>query len=103
MKGTDKEREYEKNIQTREVLLKARKALMTEIFRAGESGGISRAQNYAPVLVDLQGAVKVMNEIIAENEEELTEPDPVADRMAALRAAKAAKKAETTSQEQNKE
>lgn len=97
----EKNSSLEKNKATREVLIKARAALMNEIYRAGEQGGISRAQNYAPILVNLQGAIKVMDELIADESEEpastrVKERD-VSDRMAALREAKAAKKAEATS------
>jgi hypothetical protein len=76
-----------------DVLVRAQEQIVGEIAACGNNGGIGRAQNYAPVLVQVAQALAIvgvlrMNEPIRVEAE--PEPTP-AERMAALRALKAAK------------
>lgn len=66
-----------KNIQAKDVLVKARDELINEIAAAGANGGVGRSQSYAPVLVNIQNAIDVLDGL-----------DTQVDRMAAVRAAK---------------
>jgi hypothetical protein len=61
----------------KEVLIKAREELINEIAACGANGGVGRSQNYAPVLVNIQNAIDVLDGL-----------DVTVDRMAAVRAAK---------------
>ena len=79
----------------RDVLVRAREALVNDIILTANNGGVGRANSYAPILVNLHQAVGVMDVMIAEDSGEV----PVADRMAALRAAKAAKQQTNTDKE----
>ena len=76
--------------QALEVLIRARDQLIGEIATCGNNGAVGRAQNYAPVLVNITNALDVVEKLQAKKAE--TE-----DRMAAMRAAKAAKLAQQQS------
>jgi len=74
--------------EAKDVLSRAQDQLIGEIAACGRSGGVGRAQSYAPVLVSVSNAMNIVQAIIDQN----TTPQEVVDRMAALRAAKSAKK-----------
>lgn len=67
-----------------DVLTRAQEQILSEIAACGNNGGVGRAQNYAPVLVNVSNALKVVNALQKES-------NAVSERMAELRAAKAAK------------
>ena len=69
--------------QAEEVLKRSQEELIRELARAGESGGTGRAQNYAPILVSVSNALKIVNEL---NPKESAED--FGKRMAEARAAK---------------
>jgi len=75
-----------KYIAVREVLLKAREEVLRELINCGQNGGVGRANIYAPQLNNLQEAIKTINAILEEEQEE----KPV-DKMAAVRAARKTK------------
>ncbi|HRV01181.1 MAG TPA: hypothetical protein P5539_05775 [Mesotoga sp.] len=75
-----------KTEQALEVLLRAQDQLINEIATAGEAGGVGRAQNFAPVLVNISNAADIVRALLNP-----VKDDDVVDRMAAMRAAKAAK------------
>jgi hypothetical protein len=85
--------EYQKAIQTLE---RSRKELIHDIAESGAQGGVGRSQQYAAVLVTIQNAMNIINELgNLTNPQELEAPNPVvsdqlspADRMALVRAAK---------------
>lgn len=66
-----------------DVLLKAQEQLVSEIAQCGNGGGVGRAQNYAPVLVNVTNALEVVQKMQGGKI-----PQAVQDRMAAVRAAK---------------
>jgi len=66
------------NDKAKDVLLKARNELINEIAGCGANGGVGRSQNYAPILVNLQNAIDVLDGL----------SETTVDRMAAVRAAK---------------
>ncbi len=67
-----------------DVLERAQSQLIGEIATCGNSGGIGRAQNYAPSLVNVTNALEALKRI----EESVNTPTPEQIRMAAVRAAK---------------
>jgi hypothetical protein len=67
-----------KNILAKDVLVKARDELVNEIAACGANGGVGRSQSYAPVLVNIQNAIDVLDGLDVST----------VDRMAAVRAAK---------------
>ena len=72
------------NVKAKEVLIRSREEVLRELARAGETGGTGLAQRFAPILVNLQGAIEALDRMedgVKEN---------FADKM---KAAKAAKKA----------
>jgi len=69
------------------VLTRAQEQLIGEIATCGQAGGVGRAQNYAPVLVNINQALAIVK-AIAEPEGETPAEAAVHDRMAAVRAAK---------------
>lgn len=70
-----------------EVLERAKDQLIREIATCGTNGGVGRAQSYAAVLVNISSALDIVKKTLpAETPVEI-------DRMAAMRAAKAAKQA----------
>ena len=73
--------------QALDVLERAQEQLISEIASCGNSGGIGRAQNYAPVLVNVNKALEIVKALAVP----VMVPQEVQDRMAAVRAAKAAK------------
>jgi len=75
-----------KTQQALDVLIRAQDQLVKEIATCGEAGGVGRAQNYAPVLVNISNALAVVSKLV--EAEGATQADPVHDRMAAVRAAK---------------
>lgn len=70
----------------KEVLVKAREQIINEIAKCGSHGGIGRAQSYAPILVSIQESIRIVD--LMDSPEEVAEAVSVADRMAAVRAAK---------------
>jgi hypothetical protein len=72
--------------QAIEVLSRAQDQLVGEIAICGQSGGVGRAQNYAPVLVHIHNALEIVKAMVAPSE-----PTPEQTRMAAVRAAKQSK------------
>lgn len=75
--------------KAQEVLVRSREEVLRELVRAGESGGTGLAQRYAPILVNLQGAIEAIDRIKSSEGESTVS---FADKM---KAAKAAKKAAT--------
>jgi len=73
-----------KNVKAKEVLIRSRNEVLSELVRAGESGGTGLAQRYAPILVNLQGAIEAIDRMDTEVKENFSEK---------MKAAKAAKKA----------
>ena len=74
--------------QAREVLVRLRTEVIGEIAICGSNGGTGRAQNYAPILVNVGKSLEILDEL----EKEVPQPEvSTADRMATMRAAKAAK------------
>jgi hypothetical protein len=76
--------------QALDVLYRAQEQLIGEIASCGNSGGVGRAQSYAPVLVNINNALAIVK-AIAEPESVTPEVAAVHDRMAAVRAAKQSK------------
>jgi len=73
------------NQLAKEVLIRARDELIRELATCGLAGGIGRAGSYAPNLVNIQGAIDVIDrleEVVAEK---------VNDKMAKMREARQAK------------
>lgn len=66
-----------------EVLQRAKKEIIIELVRSGQNGGTGRALNQAPILNSLQRSIEIVQDMIKED-------DGVAQRMAAVRAAKQA-------------
>jgi hypothetical protein len=79
-----------KILQAIDVLERAQDQIISEIAQCGNSGGIGRAQNYAPVLVNVNNALAVVK-ALAQPESVTPEQAAVHDRMAAVRAAKQTK------------
>jgi len=52
-----------KYIKAKQVLVRAREEIVGELIRTGESGGTGLAQRYAPLLVNLQQAVDVLDKL----------------------------------------
>jgi len=69
----------------RQVLIKAREEVLNELAVCGQNGGTGRSQNYAPVLVNIQQAIDVIEKLQSAPQKSDY------DRMAAVRAAKVAK------------
>ena len=74
-----------KNQEARDVLVRARNEILRELNLCGQSGGTGRSQNYAPILVSLHNAIKVIDELDQEVKSDFSE------RMKAAKEAKAAK------------
>ena len=75
------------------VLERAQQEIIRELALCGQNGGVGRAQSYAPILVTLHKAIEVVESFEqpkVEAKEVATSP---VDRMAKVRAAKAAKTA----------
>lgn len=76
---------YEKALN---VLVRSREEVINELARTGEAGGTGLAQRYAPILVNLQGAIEATQKLI----EPVESKQDFAERMKQAReAAKAAK------------
>jgi len=73
--------------QAFDVLTMAQEQLISELAQCGQAGGIGRAQNFSPVLVNVSKALAVVKGLLAESAS-------TTDRMANMRAAKAAKQAQ---------
>jgi len=73
------------NKLAKEVLVKAREQMISEIAKCGSHGGIGRAQSYAPVLVSINESIKIIEGLEMSTAQAAS---TVADRMAAVRAAK---------------
>jgi hypothetical protein len=67
----------------REVLIKARDSQIDELALCGSSGGIGRASNYAPALVNIMNAINLLDVLMTP-----VELTPNQARMAEVRAAK---------------
>jgi hypothetical protein len=75
------------NKEARAVLIKAREEILRELTVCGQAGGTGRASAYAPQLVSIQGAIEALDRISAASPVVLVTQ---AERMASVRAAKAA-------------
>lgn len=51
--------------KAKDVLVRSREEVLGELARTGESGGTGLAQRYAPILVNLQQAIDVVNNLLA--------------------------------------
>lgn len=69
----------------KEVLIKAQDQIIREIAVCGNNGGVGRAQNYAPILVNLDAALTILDKLI---EPGVVKKAADAERMAKVRAAK---------------
>ena len=74
--------------QALEVLTRAQEQLIGEIATCGTSGGVGRAQNYAPTLVNVARALEIVQAL----SNATSEPTPEQIRMAAVRAARQSSK-----------
>jgi len=70
--------------QALDVLMRARDQMVSEMAHTGNNGGVGRVQSYAPVFVNIINAIAALEAM-------QTAEVSVADKMAAVRAAKAAK------------
>jgi hypothetical protein len=77
-----------KYIKAKDVLVRSREEVINELFRTGESGGTGLAQRYAPILVNLQQAIDVVDQLL---EPQTSEPT-FAEKMKVAKAAKASAK-----------
>jgi len=73
------------------VLEKAQEQIIRELALCGQNGGIGRSQNYAPILVSLGKAIEVVEGLNKPKVEVKESSTTTVDRMAKVRAAKAAK------------
>lgn len=69
--------------QAKDVLEKSREEILRELSLCGQNGGTGRSQSFAPLLVNIHNAIKVINEIDNDAKSDFGE------RMKAARAAKA--------------
>jgi hypothetical protein len=69
--------------QAKDVLEKSREEILRELALCGQNGGTGRSQSFAPLLVNIHNAIKVINEIDNDAKSDFGE------RMKAARAAKA--------------
>ncbi len=65
-----------------EALLRSRDELLQELVRAGENGGSGLATRHAPVLVNVQNAIDIVN-----NLNQLSFPEKMAEAKAAKKSA----------------
>lgn len=73
----------------KQVLLRSREEILRELSRAGENGGTGLAQRYAPILVNLQGAIDVMDRISDQPvAKDTSDKENFVKKMAAAKAAK---------------
>jgi len=70
----------------KEVLVKGQKEIIRELALCGQNGGVGRSQNYAPILVSITNAIKILEDMGA-GEQAKAE---FGERMKAARAAKKA-------------
>jgi len=70
--------------QALEVLTRAQEQLIGEIATCGTAGGVGRAQNYAPTLVNVTHALDIVRALASVD----STPTPEQIRMAAVRAAR---------------
>lgn len=74
------------------VLFKARDQMIEEIASCGSHGGVGRAGSYVPTFVNLMKSIEYLEELEREEADVAagvkTQEQVVADRMAAVRAAK---------------
>lgn len=73
------------------VLKRAQEEIIRELAICGQNGGTGRAQSYAPILVTLTKAIEVMDSLDKPMVEVKEATTVTVDRMAKVRAAKAAK------------
>jgi hypothetical protein len=73
------------------VLKRAQEEIIRELAICGQNGGTGRAQSYAPILVTLTKAIEVMDSLDKPMVEVKEATTATVDRMAKVRAAKAAK------------
>ena len=67
------------------VLEKAQEEIIRELALCGQNGGVGRAQSYAPILINLNKAIEIIDNFKKKDPKEFVE------RMAKAKAAKAAK------------
>jgi hypothetical protein len=53
----------DKYIKAKEVLIRSREEVISELARTGESGGTGLAQRYAPILANLHQALMVLDSL----------------------------------------
>jgi hypothetical protein len=46
------------------ILEKSRDQLIKELAAAGDAGSVGRAQNYAPILMNITGSIKALSEML---------------------------------------
>jgi hypothetical protein len=78
-----------KYVKAKEVLVRSRDEVLGELVRAGESGGVGLSQRFAPILVNLQGAIEAIDRITGTQDQP---KENFAEKMKAAKAAKAAEK-----------
>ncbi len=77
------------------VLERAQEQIIRELALCGQNGGVGRAQSYAPILVSLNNAIGIVEALNKQPKIKVKEsPTATVDRMAKVRAAKAAKTVE---------
>jgi len=69
--------------KAKDVLVRSREEVISELARTGESGGTGLAQRYAPILVNLHEAIKALDGLTQPEAESFAEK---------MKAAKEAKK-----------
>jgi len=73
------------------VLKRAQEEIIRELALCGQNGGVGRAQSYAPILVSINKALNVVESLDTPKSEVKEAAATTVDRMAKVRAAKAAK------------
>jgi len=78
--------------QAKDVLEKGREEILRELALCGQNGGTGRSQSYAPILVNLHNAIKVIEELQGVEQVVEAKKSDFAERMKAAKEAKAANK-----------
>jgi len=87
---------YEDQRLAYEVLIKSRDQLIKELALCAKGTGVGRAPNYAPVLVNVQNAINVLEQLKAPTEEVIAKNKAWNDKMLQARLAKKEQKVEKT-------
>jgi hypothetical protein len=94
---------YEHQRLAYEVLIKSRDQLIKELALCASGTGVGRAPNYAPVLVNVQNAIKVLEELKAPAEEAEAKNKAWNEKMLAVRMAKKAAREKPDTEGHNKD